>query len=163
MILQEKSREYLNRLKTLTSKLVRYLSHIDFLEKFMSAEIVPKWMILSADICMAVSQLRKQRCDNILKDTSLLLINELIAGSKETVHTLTSDIIKCKQEIQNTLNLNQATEVISRCEILTTQESKKLKHTKTKKWNKLHKEYKASDKKSKLVHVIWKSFVVYSM
>ena len=56
MILQEKSREYLNRLKTLTSKLVRYLSHIDFLEKCMSTEIVPKGMTLSADICMAVSQ-----------------------------------------------------------------------------------------------------------
>ena len=31
--------------------------------------------------------------------------------------------------------------------MLKTQESKKLKHTKTKKWNKLHKEYKALDKK----------------
>ena len=77
---------YLNRLRTLTSKLVRYLSHTEYLEKCMAMELVPNGMRLSANICVIVSQFRKQRCDNILKDASLMLITELIDSCKETVH-----------------------------------------------------------------------------
>ena len=137
---------FLNRLKTLTSKLVRYLSHRDFLKKCMAKEIIPKGMTLSTGICMTVSQFRKQRCDTILKDASLMLINELIDGCSETVDMLDRDVNECKQEILRSLNQEQATEIITRCEELKVKEIRKLTHRKNKKLAQLKRQTKPSKK-----------------
>ena len=95
---------------------------------------------------MVVSQFRKQMCDNIQKDVSLMLVSKLIDRCKETVSTLNKGVTECKQEMLQSLNKEQATRIISRCEKLKTQESKKPNHTKSKKWAKLNKQSKPTEK-----------------
>ena len=73
-----------------------------------------------------------------------MLINELIDGCSETVDTLDRDVNECKQEILRSLNQEQATEIVTRCEELKVKEMRKLTYRKNKKLAQLRRQTKPS-------------------